>query len=108
MGYRELDYYGQTKIEKPNINRLAAEGMIFTQYYSVCTVSDPARCTLLTSLHNGKPQVRSNDPMPERGDIQNYLAMFVDPALEGNRPLKAGMFTVGTMLKSRVLKFLMI
>ena len=100
MGYGDLGCYGQTKIETPNIDRLAAEGMIFTQHYSGCAVSAPARCTLLTGLHSGKAQVRSNDPMPERGDVQNYLAMFADPALEGNRPLKAGTFTIGTMLKS--------
>lgn len=100
MGYGDLGCYGQTKIETPNIDRLAAEGMIFTNHYSGCAVSAPARCTLLTGLHSGKAQVRSNDPMPERGDVQNYLAMFADPALEGNRPLIAGTFTIGTMLKS--------
>lgn len=100
LGYGELGCYGQTRIETPNIDRLATEGMIFTQHYSGCAVSAPARCTLLTGLHSGMAQVRSNDPMPERGDVQNYLAMLADPTLEGNRPLKAGTFTIGTMLKS--------
>ena len=100
LGYGELGCYGQTVIETPNLDELASKGMIFTNHYSGSAVCAPARCVLLTGLHSGKAQVRGNNPMAERGDVHNYLAMFADPRLEGNTPLKAGTFTIGTMLQS--------
>ncbi|HBE43082.1 MAG TPA: N-acetylgalactosamine-6-sulfatase [Bacteroidales bacterium] len=100
LGYGDLGCYGQTRIETPNIDKLASAGMVFTQHYAGSPVSAPSRCVLLTGIHSGKAQIRSNDPWPERGDVQNYLAMFADSTLEGNRPLKAGTVTIGTMLQS--------
>ena len=43
LGYGDLGCYGQTQIHTPNIDRLAAEGMLFTQHYAGCTVSAPSR-----------------------------------------------------------------
>lgn len=100
LGYGELGSYGQTRIETPHLDRLAADGMIFTDHYTGSPVCAPARCILLTGLHTGRAQVRSNDPMSERGDVQNYMAMFENPLLEGNYPLKAGTTTIGTLLQS--------
>ena len=48
LGYGDLGCYGQTKIHTPNIDRLAAEGMLFTQHYAGCTVSAPSRSALMT------------------------------------------------------------
>ena len=100
LGYGELGCYGQTKIETPNIDQLAANGMRFTQYYTGSPVSAPARSVLLTGMHSGKTQVRSNDEWNERGDVWNFYAMFADSTLEGQRPIKAGTTTIGTMLQS--------
>ena len=60
LGYGELGCYGQTKIRTPNIDRLAREGMRFTQHYSGAPVCAPARCTLMTGLHTGHAQIRGN------------------------------------------------
>lgn len=100
LGYGELGCYGQKKIETPNIDRLASDGMIFKQYYSGSPVCAPSRCVLLTGLHSGKAQIRSNDEMGSRGDVWSYEAMLADPYLEGQRPLKEGTFTIGKMLQS--------
>ena len=51
LGYGDLGCYGQTKIHTPNIDRLAAEGMLFTQHYAGCTVSAPSRSALMTGQH---------------------------------------------------------
>ena len=48
LGYGELGVYGQEKIETPNIDALAASGMLFTQHYSGAPVCAPSRCVLLT------------------------------------------------------------
>ena len=53
LGYGDLGCYGQTKIHTPNIDRLAAEGMLFTQHYAGCTVSAPSRSALMTGQHTG-------------------------------------------------------
>ena len=60
MGYADLSCYGSTAIETPNIDRMAADGIRFTNAYSGCTVCAPARSTLMTGLHMGHTSVRGN------------------------------------------------
>jgi len=93
LGYNELGCYGQEKIRTPNIDRLAAEGMRFTQHYSGSPVCAPSRCVLLTGKHTGHAYIRDNDEMNERGDV------WRDPELEGQRPLPPNTYTIGTMLQ---------
>ncbi len=93
LGYGELGCYGQKKIRTPNLDRLAAEGVRFTQNYSGSPVCAPSRCVLLTGLHTGHAFIRDNDEMREKGDVWN------DPALEGQRPLPEGTVTVASLLK---------
>jgi arylsulfatase A-like enzyme len=90
LGYGELGSYGQTKIETPNLDQLAAEGMKFTQFYTGAPVCAPSRCILMTGIHSGKAQIRGNDEWPERGNVRNYRAMIADSTLEGQKPMKAG------------------
>jgi arylsulfatase len=60
LGYGELGCYGQKKIRTPNIDRLASEGIRFTQHYSGAPVCAPARCVLLTGQHLAHAQIRGN------------------------------------------------
>ena len=60
LGYGELGCYGQDKIRTPNIDRMALEGMRFSDAYSGCTVCAPARSVLMTGMHMGHTSVRSN------------------------------------------------
>ena len=60
LGWGELGCYGQEKIPTPNIDRLAAQGMRFTQHYSGAPVCAPSRCVLMTGKHLGHAEVRSN------------------------------------------------
>ncbi|MHC4623880.1 MAG: arylsulfatase [Planctomycetota bacterium] len=60
LGYGDLGCYGQKEIKTPNIDRLAAEGMRFTQHYAGSTVCAPSRCVLMTGLHTGHCRVRAN------------------------------------------------
>jgi arylsulfatase len=93
LGYGELGSYGQQKIRTPNLDRMAAEGMRFTQYYSGSPVCAPSRCVLLTGLHTGHAYIRGNDEMAERGDV------WRDLSLEGQRPLLPNTTTIATLLK---------
>lgn len=60
LGYGEVGCYGQTLIQTPNIDRLAAEGMKFTQFYAGSTVCAPSRSVLMTGQHLGHTTVRGN------------------------------------------------
>ena len=80
LGYGELGCYGQAKIRTPNIDRIAAEGMRFSNAYSGCSVCAPARSVLMTGMHMGHTSVRSNP---------------------GGVPILADDVTVGELLKER-------
>lgn len=66
LGYGDLGCYGQRTIRTPNIDRMAAEGMIFTNHYAGSTVCAPSRCALMTGLHTGHCRVRGNARVPLR------------------------------------------
>jgi arylsulfatase A len=60
LGYGDLGCYGQKTILTPNIDKLAMEGMRFTQAYAGSTVCAPSRCALMTGYHTGKAIIRNN------------------------------------------------
>src|SRR2546423_4089844 len=64
LGYGDLGCYGQTRIKTPNIDRLAAEGLRFTQCYAGSTVCAPSRACLMTGLHTGHVRIRGNAAVP--------------------------------------------
>jgi arylsulfatase A-like enzyme len=66
LGYGDLGAYGQKKIKTSNLDRLAKEGMLFTQHYSGSPVCAPSRSCLLTGQHTGHTPVRAN-PSYARG-----------------------------------------
>ncbi len=99
LGYGELGVYGQTKIKTPNIDALAKNGMLFTQHYSGAPVCAPSRYVLLTGKHTGHAFIRGNDEWDERGDVWNYEKAFLDPNLEGQRPIPKNTMTLGNQLK---------
>ncbi|HVJ88009.1 MAG TPA: arylsulfatase [Caulifigura sp.] len=69
LGYGDLGCFGQKLIQTPNIDRLAAEGMRFTQAYAGATVCAPSRCSLMTGLHNGHAPVRGNREIKPEGQL---------------------------------------
>jgi arylsulfatase A-like enzyme len=60
LGYGDLGCYGQQKIQTPNLDRMAAEGMRFTDFYAASTVCAPSRCGLMTAYHMGHAFIRGN------------------------------------------------
>ncbi len=60
LGYGELGSYGQKQIRTPHLDRMAAEGMRFTQFYAGSTVCAPSRSVLMTGKHLGHTTVRGN------------------------------------------------
>ncbi|MBM3748284.1 MAG: arylsulfatase [Acidobacteria bacterium] len=60
LGYGDLGCYGQKRIQTPSLDRMAAEGMRFSQAYAGSTVCAPSRCCLMTGLHTGHARARGN------------------------------------------------
>ena len=69
LGYGDLGCYGQKQIQTPNLDRLAAEGMRFTDHYAGTTVCAPSRCSLMTGLHTGHTYVRGNHEVQPMGQL---------------------------------------
>ncbi len=67
LGYGDLGCYGQKRIQTPHIDRMATEGMRFTQFYAGSTVCAPSRCVLMTGLHTGHALVRGNRELKPMG-----------------------------------------
>jgi len=60
LGYQDLGCYGQTRIQTPNIDAMAQEGLRFTNCYAGASVCAPCRSVLMTGLHTGHTRVRGN------------------------------------------------
>jgi len=89
LGYNEVGAYGQEKIRTPNLDRLAAEGMRFTQHYSGSAVCAPSRAVLLTGKHSGHAFIRGNKELGGWGPDEP----------EGQWPLAAEEVTLAEILQ---------
>jgi arylsulfatase A-like enzyme len=78
LGYGDLGCYGQKLIQTPHLDRLAADGMRFTQCYAGSTVCAPSRCTLMTGLHTGHAVIRGNAAVPLRADEATVAKLLQD------------------------------
>lgn len=83
LGYGDLSCYGQQRYTTPNLDRLASNGVRFTNHYTGSSVSAPSRCALLTGMHTGHAAVRGNEE--------------VDP--EGQQPMPATTVTIAKLLQ---------
>ena len=83
LGYGDLSCYGQIHFKTPHIDRMAAEGMLFTRHYAGCTVCAPSRSSLMTGQTTGHTPIRGNKE--------------VKP--EGQWPMPDATYTVAEMLK---------
>ena len=78
LGYYELSCMGHPNFKTPNVDRLASEGVRFTQALAGAPVCAPTRCVLMTGKHAGHTSVRSNG---------------------GSAPMREGEQTIASILK---------
>lgn len=91
-GYGDLGCYGQDKFATPNIDRLASEGMKFTQHYSGSTVCAPTRCSLMTGVHTGHAYVRGNREVKPEGQAPMPADIVTIPRLLADSGYTTGAF----------------
>ncbi len=89
LGYGDLECYGHPHIKTPHLNRLAAEGIRFTDFYSAAPVCSPSRVGLLTG--------RS----PNRAGVYDWIPPASRPRPDAREQvhLRAGEVTIGQLLK---------
>ncbi|MEZ5426854.1 MAG: arylsulfatase [Pyrinomonadaceae bacterium] len=61
LGYGDLGSYGQKMIKTPNLDRLARNGIRFTDFYASAPVCAPSRASLMTGRHQGHAVIRGNN-----------------------------------------------
>jgi arylsulfatase A-like enzyme len=93
MGWRDLGCYGSTYYETPHIDRLAAEGMRFTNGYAACPVCSPTRASILTGLYPAR--LHLTDWLPGRTDRPSQK--LLRPKMRQELPLEE--VTVAEALK---------
>jgi arylsulfatase A-like enzyme len=74
MGYGDLSFYGQKTLSTPVIDKMASEGIHFTNMYTGSTVCAPSRASLMTGKHTGHTSVRGNLPAQLLGDDELTVA----------------------------------
>jgi len=93
LGYGDLGCYGQKHILTPNIDKLAGEGIRFTDCYAGSTVCAPSRSVLMTGLHTGHTRVRGN------GSKVGGVIVTDNGPSQRRIPLEADDVTVAEVLK---------
>ncbi len=96
LGYGDLGCYGQKIIQTPNLDRLAAEGVRFTQCYSGSTVCAPSRCALMTGFHTGHAYIRGNLQVPLRPEDVTVARLLKDAGYTTGLIGKWGLGNEGT------------
>ena len=96
MGYGDLACYGQQYIRTPNIDRLASQGMLFTQAYAGSPVSAPSRASLMTGQHTGHCAIRGNKEYWS-GSIR--YGQNTDYAVSGQHPLDPANIVLPEIMK---------
>jgi arylsulfatase A len=93
LGYGDLSAYGQAQFATPGIDRLAREGIRFTNYYAGTTVCAPSRCALMTGMHTGHAWIRGNGEIPLRAEDVTVAMLLRDA---GYRTAVIGKWGLGT------------
>ncbi len=98
LGYSDLHCYGGGIQETPNVDKLAAEGIRFTNAYASCPVSSPTRASLLTGKNPVAVDITDWIPGHQEGKIKPWHK-FIVPEFNWHLPLKE--ITIAEKLKEK-------
>lgn len=91
-GYGDFSCYGQKKFTTPNIDRMAAQGMKFTQHYAGSTVCAPTRCCIMSGVHTGHSFIRGNREVKPEGQWPIPADLVTIPKILKKAGYRTGMF----------------
>ncbi len=92
LGFSDIESYGNQLISTPNLNKLASEGMSFTQFYAASSVSAPSRAGLMTGQHIGHTKIRGNYEISPEGQAPIDPAVKIIPQLFKTAGYTTGIF----------------
>ncbi len=72
LGWTDLSCYGSNFYETPNVDRLAAEGMRFTNAYAACPVCSPTRASIMTGKYPARLDTTDWFGAPQPGTVANH------------------------------------
>ena len=82
LGYGDLSYMGATDLRSPHIDRIAADGIRFSDFYANCPVCSPTRAALLTGRYQdlvGVPGVIRTRPEDSWGYLSESAVLLPQP-----------------------------
>jgi arylsulfatase A-like enzyme len=95
MGYGDLTCYGDARVHTTNIDRLAAEGIRFTQFYVDAPICSPSRTALMTGQYPARWKITSFLSM-RKDNADRGMAQWLDPSAPTlARQLKVAGYTTG-------------
>jgi N-acetylgalactosamine-6-sulfatase len=80
LGWGDLGCYGHPQIRTPNLDRLASEGTLFTQFYVCGSVCSPSRCAFFTGQYPARHRIHGHYATPQQNEARG-MSQFLDPAV---------------------------
>lgn len=96
QGYQDLSCYGSPLIKTPNIDRLATEGMRFTDFYAASPLCTPSRAALLTGCYPIRVSMNDFPVSPGQTEAKSSHVLYPNSPLG----LNPDEFTMAKLLKS--------
>jgi arylsulfatase A-like enzyme len=78
LGWGDLSCYGNTSLKTPNLDRLAQQGTLFTQFYVNGSVCSPSRSAFFTSQYPARNRIHGHFATPEQNTARG-MVQFLDP-----------------------------
>lgn len=78
LGWSDLGCYGHAQVKTPNLDRLASEGTLFTNFYVCGSVCSPSRCAFFTGQYPSRHRIHGHYATPEQNAARG-MSQFLDP-----------------------------
>jgi arylsulfatase A-like enzyme len=90
LGWGDLSCYGHERLKTPNLDRLASQGTLFTQFYVNGSVCSPSRCAFFTGQYPARHKIHGHYAEPSQNAARG-MSNWLDPKVPN----------VAALLKSR-------
>lgn len=80
LGWGDLGCYGHPSIKTPNLDRMAKQGTLFTQFYVNGSVCSPSRCAFFTSSYPARHRIHGHYATPQQNEARG-MSNWLEPAV---------------------------